>query len=245
MLAGIMTTFGAPTGAVPIDGNGEFDGLMLASFSKPRIEGTFRGDRLRAWDVVWGTGDRRRRDREQLRDRGECRADVRRVGDPRRRPVLARLSAQGSGRGDRRARAAQSAAAGRSSARVPAGRLPDGGPGVGRLPPLRAVRAAVRLRQHGDRPGRRVRRDVRARDVVAALRGERRAARLARDHEEHRHGDRRRVRRLGRRLLLQRGRRPDSGRIAEDGRRFRRRRCPGCCSSTPAAPARSRSRATT
>jgi hypothetical protein len=56
VLAGIMTTFGAPTGGVPIDGNGEFDGRMLASFSKPRIEGTFKGDRLRAWDVVWGTG---------------------------------------------------------------------------------------------------------------------------------------------------------------------------------------------
>jgi hypothetical protein len=54
VLAGIMTTFGAPTGAVPIDGNGEFDGRMLASFSKPRIEGTFTGDRLRAWDVIWG-----------------------------------------------------------------------------------------------------------------------------------------------------------------------------------------------
>ena len=77
VLAGIMTTFGAPTGAVPIDGNGEFDGLMLASFSKPRIEGTFKGDRLRAWDVVWGQGDRRRRDREQLRDRLERDHDVR------------------------------------------------------------------------------------------------------------------------------------------------------------------------
>jgi TamB, inner membrane protein subunit of TAM complex len=56
VLAGIMTTFGASTGAVPIEGNGEFDGRMLASFSKPRIEGKFKGDRLRAWDVVWGTG---------------------------------------------------------------------------------------------------------------------------------------------------------------------------------------------
>jgi TamB, inner membrane protein subunit of TAM complex len=56
VLAGIMTTFGSPTGAVPIEGNGEFDGRMLASFSKPRIEGKFEGDRLRAWDVVWGKG---------------------------------------------------------------------------------------------------------------------------------------------------------------------------------------------
>ena len=39
---------------MPIDGNGEFDGVMLASFGKPRIEGHFNGDRLRAWDVVWG-----------------------------------------------------------------------------------------------------------------------------------------------------------------------------------------------
>jgi translocation and assembly module TamB len=56
VLAGIMTVFGSPTGAVPIEGNGEFDGVMLASFSKPRIEGTFTGDRLRAWDVLWGHG---------------------------------------------------------------------------------------------------------------------------------------------------------------------------------------------
>ena len=29
MLAGIMTAFGAPTGAMPIGGDGEFDGVML------------------------------------------------------------------------------------------------------------------------------------------------------------------------------------------------------------------------
>ena len=45
VLAGIMTAFGAPTGAVPIGGIGEFDGVMLGAFSKPRIEGTFTGDR--------------------------------------------------------------------------------------------------------------------------------------------------------------------------------------------------------
>jgi len=56
VLAGIMTVFGAPTGAVPIDGNGEFDGVMLAAFTRPRIEGRFKGDRMRAWDVVWGKG---------------------------------------------------------------------------------------------------------------------------------------------------------------------------------------------
>ena len=56
VLAGIMTAFGAPTGAVPIGGYGEFDGVMRESFGRPRIEGQFRGERLRAWDVVWGGG---------------------------------------------------------------------------------------------------------------------------------------------------------------------------------------------
>jgi hypothetical protein len=56
VLAGIMTAFGAPTGAVPVGGHGEFDGVMLNSFTRPRIEGTFSGDRMRAWDVVWGRG---------------------------------------------------------------------------------------------------------------------------------------------------------------------------------------------
>ena len=66
--------------------------------------------------------------------------------------------------------------------------------------------------------GRRVRRDVRARDGVAALRGHRRPARRARDREEHRHGHRRGVGRLGRQLLVQRRRRADPGRVADDRR---------------------------
>jgi translocation and assembly module TamB len=56
VLAGIMTAFGAPTGAVPIGGFGEFDGVMLGAFADPRIEGRFSGDRMRAWNVVWGRG---------------------------------------------------------------------------------------------------------------------------------------------------------------------------------------------
>jgi translocation-and-assembly-module (TAM) inner membrane subunit TamB-like protein len=56
VLAGIMTAFGSPTGAVELGGVGEFDGVMLNSFSRPRIEGKFRGDHMRAWDVVWGRG---------------------------------------------------------------------------------------------------------------------------------------------------------------------------------------------
>ncbi|HZY06561.1 MAG TPA: hypothetical protein VFE69_02410, partial [Ilumatobacteraceae bacterium] len=55
LLAGLMTAFGNPTNAIPIGGYGTFDGLMLNSFSKPRIEGTFVGERMRAFDVEWGS----------------------------------------------------------------------------------------------------------------------------------------------------------------------------------------------
>lgn len=54
LLAGIMTAFGARTGAVPVGGQGEFDGVMLGAFTRPRIEGRFEGNAVRAWDVVWG-----------------------------------------------------------------------------------------------------------------------------------------------------------------------------------------------
>lgn len=56
VLAGIMTTFGSPTGAIPMGGYGQFDGVMLGAFGKPRIEGRFEGDGMRAWNVVWGKG---------------------------------------------------------------------------------------------------------------------------------------------------------------------------------------------
>ena len=59
VLAGIMTMFGSPTGAVPIGGHGEFDGVMLNAFSRPRIEGTFTGDAMHAWNVRWGAGTAR------------------------------------------------------------------------------------------------------------------------------------------------------------------------------------------
>lgn len=55
ILAGMMTAFGSRTNTVPIGGYGTFDGVMLNSFRRPRIEGTFSGGRMRAWDVVWGS----------------------------------------------------------------------------------------------------------------------------------------------------------------------------------------------
>ena len=55
LLAGLMTAFGAPTRAFPIGGYGTFDGIMTNSFRRPRIEGAFTGERMVAWDVVWGS----------------------------------------------------------------------------------------------------------------------------------------------------------------------------------------------
>ena len=55
LLAGILTAFGARTGAIPISGYGTFEGVMLNDFRRPRIEGTFVGERMRAWGVDWGT----------------------------------------------------------------------------------------------------------------------------------------------------------------------------------------------
>jgi TamB, inner membrane protein subunit of TAM complex len=54
LLAGIMTAFGSPTGTIDIGGRGEFDGIMYGAFGRPRIEGHFTGDRMRAWNTVWG-----------------------------------------------------------------------------------------------------------------------------------------------------------------------------------------------
>ncbi len=57
LLAGIMTAFGAPTRAIPIDGIGRFEGVMLGAFRRPRIEGRLVGSEMRAWDVNWGDVD--------------------------------------------------------------------------------------------------------------------------------------------------------------------------------------------
>jgi hypothetical protein len=55
LLAGLMTAFGSRTNAIPIGGYGSFDGVMANSFRRPRIEGTFTGERMRAFDVEWGS----------------------------------------------------------------------------------------------------------------------------------------------------------------------------------------------
>jgi len=59
IFAGVLTALGSRTGAIPIGGYGTFDGVALDSLRRPRIDGTFAGERMRAFDVVWGsiTGD--------------------------------------------------------------------------------------------------------------------------------------------------------------------------------------------
>jgi hypothetical protein len=57
LLAGLMTAFGVTTRAIPVDGVGEFDGVLLGALRRPRIEGRFSGDAMRAFDVTWGSVD--------------------------------------------------------------------------------------------------------------------------------------------------------------------------------------------
>ena len=54
LMAGILTVFGAPTGAIEIGGYGSFEGTMLNAFKSPRIEGVLAGEHMRAWGVDWG-----------------------------------------------------------------------------------------------------------------------------------------------------------------------------------------------
>ena len=54
LLAAVITAFGSPTHTVAVGGYGEFTGRMLNGFKRPRIEGTFTGEEVRAFDVVWG-----------------------------------------------------------------------------------------------------------------------------------------------------------------------------------------------
>jgi len=57
LLAGLMTAFGSPTRATEMDGAGEFDGVMVGAFRRPRIDGHFRGRAMQAFDVVWGDAE--------------------------------------------------------------------------------------------------------------------------------------------------------------------------------------------
>ncbi|MBI4887985.1 MAG: translocation/assembly module TamB domain-containing protein [Acidobacteria bacterium] len=55
VFAGVLTAVGSPTGVIPVGGYGTFDGVLVDNIRRPRIEGVFRGERMRAFDVVWGS----------------------------------------------------------------------------------------------------------------------------------------------------------------------------------------------
>src|SRR5262245_52791933 len=59
VLVGIIKDFGSSAHAVEFGGRGEFDGVMTGAFRSPRVEGTFAGHDLHAFDTLWGSGSAR------------------------------------------------------------------------------------------------------------------------------------------------------------------------------------------
>ena len=55
VFAGALTAFGTRTGVFPVGGHGTFDGVLVNNVRSPRVEGQFAGERMRAFDVVWGS----------------------------------------------------------------------------------------------------------------------------------------------------------------------------------------------
>ncbi|MEO6223593.1 MAG: translocation/assembly module TamB domain-containing protein, partial [Vicinamibacterales bacterium] len=56
LLAAVLTAFGSRTSPIEIGGRGVFEGAMTRWFSRPLITGHFVGERMRAWNVLWGAG---------------------------------------------------------------------------------------------------------------------------------------------------------------------------------------------
>ena len=56
LMTAVMTAVGSPTDVFAVDGAGTFEGVMLGDLAAPRIETTFAGEGLRAWNVAWGAG---------------------------------------------------------------------------------------------------------------------------------------------------------------------------------------------
>lgn len=56
LMTAVMTAVGSPTEPFEVDGAGIFEGVMLGDLARPRVEATFAGEALRAWNVDWGVG---------------------------------------------------------------------------------------------------------------------------------------------------------------------------------------------
>ena len=216
LLAGIMTAFGASTGAVPVGGYGEFDGVLLDAFTKPRIQGRMRAEGMRAWDVVWGTGRAELviensyvfvTNASMTTGDAEIRADGQfSLGYPRRDggdEIDARVRVTKWPMSDLRHAfnldnypvdgtvSGEYQLYGKYQTPFGFGRLRlDSGTAYGET--FETASAALRFEGTG----------VRLDGLV--------------DHQEHRRGDRRGLGRMGRQLLLRRRRRPHPGRVAGD-----------------------------
>jgi hypothetical protein len=57
VLAAMMTAFGAPTRPIAVGGTAEFSGVMTEALNRPRVEGQFVAEDMRAFDVTWGDGE--------------------------------------------------------------------------------------------------------------------------------------------------------------------------------------------
>ena len=56
LMSAFMTAFGRDTNEFLIGGRGHLNGVMLETFSRPRIEASFDGMGIEAWNVPWGRG---------------------------------------------------------------------------------------------------------------------------------------------------------------------------------------------
>lgn len=55
LLAAVLTAFGSRTSPIEIGGRGTLDATLTRWFSRPLIVGRFDGQRMRAWEVLWGS----------------------------------------------------------------------------------------------------------------------------------------------------------------------------------------------
>ena len=198
LMSAVMTAVGSPTNPIAVDGAGMFDGVMLGDLAAPRIEATFAGEGLRAWNVEWGAGSGELVVENSYLDltNGLFRHDEAEI------EVDGRFSLGGT-----RDDGGEEVNTVFSLSRFPASAIPAGVRARGwlqrfrtgdwRRASLRCLPAAVRGRPVDARPSGRLRRTVRLGRCGAPLRGERRPARRARDAEGGGDGHRRRFHRVG------------------------------------------------
>ena len=55
VFAAAMTALGSRTTTVDVDGYGTIGGMLLGNLKRPTIEASFAGERMRVWDVEWGS----------------------------------------------------------------------------------------------------------------------------------------------------------------------------------------------